>query len=433
MFGREIVIETSTQTSKHGNTNPLLTSDELLSHDTQLVEGVLILWDFFFSNLYVAPTKDKKTTTTTTVAKKQRTLSLAHMLECAAAAMILTQVPTIMKLFNESDDTYTSTSNHNGTTHDPEQSFYDIDDADPDITKLNILCQAIMNPPPFTTLHEVHQLIRGAADLLRLMRTLRKRRKLLQQAATAAKTQEQKQLQAIANASARSGVQATLVNLPRKAGLHLPWNREEPPDTGHPHSNSNTKDITAAFSRFSVGVKVGFQGALAKVDTLIETAANVNQNPHLSQQQQQQQQPYSYSSRSQTAAADKPAKKFGTQPNRILKPLLRKGNNDSTDKRRTASRQTLAKAQNVTGTVNVRVDTIANLSNRLRHCETLLSQSSRSTSKSNTDPLRETDHEQLVKRVLVQMEGVRLELDRLASGEHTDTSARSTAIEHPLG
>eukprot|EP00593_Proboscia_inermis_P013710 CAMPEP_0171326424 /NCGR_PEP_ID=MMETSP0816-20121228/117449_1 /TAXON_ID=420281 /ORGANISM="Proboscia inermis, Strain CCAP1064/1" /LENGTH=428 /DNA_ID=CAMNT_0011825895 /DNA_START=271 /DNA_END=1558 /DNA_ORIENTATION=- len=428
------------------------------------------------------------------------------MIECTAAAMILNRVPTIKKRFNENDDT-----SNNGTS-DLEHSFYDIDGTDPDMTKLNILCQAIMNPPPFPTLHEFHTLIlgaadwlrlmrtlrkrrkllqqaataaksqeqkqqlflqeqaatanahsrgvqatlvslprkaglhlplnnreehpsiRGAADLLRLMRTLRKRRKLLQQAATAAKTQEQKQLQAIATASARSGVQATLVNLPRKAGLHLPWNREEPSDNGHPHSNSNTKDITAAFSRFSVGVKVGFQGALAKVDTLIETAANVNQNGNNPHPHQQQQQPYSYSSRSQTAAADKPAKKFGTQPNRILKPLLRKPNNDSTDKRRTASRQTLTKAQNVTGTVNVRVDTIANLSNRLHHCETLLSQSSRSTTKSNTtDPSRETDHEQLVKRVLVQMEGVRLELDRLASGDTDTPASRSTAIEHPLG
>lgn len=77
------------------------------------------------------------------------------MLEHTAAAMILNLVRTIMKRFNENDDT-----SNNGTS-DLEHSFYDIDDTDPEMTILNILCQAISNPPPFPTLHGFHTLILG--------------------------------------------------------------------------------------------------------------------------------------------------------------------------------------------------------------------------------------------------------------------------------
>eukprot|EP00592_Proboscia_alata_P003803 CAMPEP_0194368844 /NCGR_PEP_ID=MMETSP0174-20130528/17081_1 /TAXON_ID=216777 /ORGANISM="Proboscia alata, Strain PI-D3" /LENGTH=92 /DNA_ID=CAMNT_0039145417 /DNA_START=147 /DNA_END=422 /DNA_ORIENTATION=+ len=73
--------------------------------------------------------------------------------------MILNLVPTIMKRFNENDET-----SNNGTS-DLEHSFYDIDGTDPDMTKLNILCQAIMNPPSFPTLHEFHTLILGCGQL----------------------------------------------------------------------------------------------------------------------------------------------------------------------------------------------------------------------------------------------------------------------------
>ena len=117
--------------------------------------------------------------------------------------------------------------------------------------------------------------------------------------------------------------------------------REEPLDNVPPHSNSNTKDITAAFSRFSVGVKVDFKWALAKVNILIETAANVNvnqisNNPYPNHHPKE---PYLYPSQSQTAAADKPAEIFGTKLNCILKPLLPKSNSyDLADKRCTASK-----------------------------------------------------------------------------------------------
>ena len=102
-----------------------------------------------------------------------------------------------------------------------------------------------------------------------------------------------------------------------------------------------TKDITAVFSRFSVEVRVDFKWALAKVNMLIETAANANvnqssNNPHPNHHPKK---PYLYSSQSQTAAADRPAERCGTKLNCILKPLLPKSNsNDLADKRCTASK-----------------------------------------------------------------------------------------------
>ena len=85
-----------------------ITMTSFLSHDIQMVEGVLNLWNFLFSNICVPPMTKDETNIIIVEKKQQRTLSLDCTLEYTDATMILNLVPTILKRFNKNDNTSNS-------------------------------------------------------------------------------------------------------------------------------------------------------------------------------------------------------------------------------------------------------------------------------------------------------------------------------------